>query len=86
MKNPIIDNRIVNDTTFAIRLKSFIDKVDVCDCASEEEKDYLCWVAANLLRYQMETATDIDEINYLKLNGLKVKDGNKNWHKSQKQG
>ena len=71
MKNPIIDNRIVNDTTFAIRLKSFIDKVDVCDCASEEEKDYLQRVAAKLIKYQVETSTDEEEVSYLKRLGLK---------------
>ena len=71
MDNPIKDNRIVNDTTFAIRLKSFIDKVDVCDCASEEEKEYLQRVAAKLIKYQVETSTDEEEVNYLKRLGLK---------------
>ena len=71
MENPIKDNRIVNDTTFAIRLKSFIDKVDVCDCASEEEKEYLQRVAAKLIKYQVETSTDEEEVNYLKRLGLK---------------
>lgn len=71
MKNPIIDNRIVNDTTFAIRLKSFIDNVDVCDCMGEEEKEYLQRVAVKLIKYQVETATDKEEVNYLKRLGLK---------------
>ena len=71
MDNPIKDNRIVNDTTFAIRLKSFIDKVDVCDCASEEEKEYLQRVAAKLIKYQVETSTDEEEVSYLKRLGLK---------------
>lgn len=70
MQNPIKDNRIVNDTTFAIRLKSFIDKVDVCDCMGEEEKDYLLMVAERLVKYQVETATDEGEVNYLKRLGL----------------
>lgn len=68
MQNPIKDNRIVNDTTFAIRLKSFIDKVDVCDCMGEEEKDYLLMVADSLLRFQIETATDSKELAYLLMN------------------
>ena len=68
MKNPIIDNRIVNDTTFAIRLKSFIDKVNVCDQPSEEEKDYLLMVADRLLRFQIGTATDSNELAYLIMN------------------
>lgn len=70
MKNPIIDNRIVNDTTFAIRLKLFIDNVDVCDCASEEEKEYIQRVAVKLIKYQVETVTDTKEKDYLKRLGL----------------
>lgn len=31
MDNPIKDNRIVNDITFATRLRSFLDGVEVCD-------------------------------------------------------
>ena len=71
MENPIIDNRIVNDTTFALRFKNFIERVNVCDQPSEEEKDYLLMVAKMLLKYQTETATDEEEVNYLKRLGLK---------------
>lgn len=71
MKNPIIDNRVVNDTTFAVRFKNFIERVNVCDQPSEEEKDYLLMVAKRLLKYQTETATDEEEVNYLKRLGLK---------------
>lgn len=71
MENPIKDNRIVNDKTFAIRLKHFMDGVDCCDCASEEEKEYLQRVAAKLIKYQVETSTDEEEVNYLKRLGLK---------------
>lgn len=70
MENPIIDNRIVNDTTFAVRLKSFIDRVDVCDCMGEEEKEYIQMVATKLIKYQVETAETQDEINYLKRIGV----------------
>lgn len=70
MQNPIKDNRIVNDTTFAIRLKAFVEKVQVCDCMSEEEKDYILLVANELIKYQVETATDEEEVNYLKRLGL----------------
>lgn len=70
MENPIIDNRIVHDASFALRLNNFIKKVNVCDMASEEEKDYLLFVANRLLQYQVKTATDVNEINYLTLNGL----------------
>lgn len=71
MENPIIDNRIVNDTTFAVRLKLFVDSVTVCDCASEEEKEYLQRVAVKLIKHQVETSTDEEEVSYLKRLGLK---------------
>lgn len=66
INNPIKDNRIVSSKTFAIRLKSFIEEVRVNDPCSEEEKEYLLNVANNLLNYQIQTATDEEEINYLK--------------------
>lgn len=65
-KNPIIDNRIVSSKTFAIRFRDFIKEVRVCDPCSEEEKEYLLMVANKLLSYQIETATNEEEINYLK--------------------
>lgn len=71
MKNPIIDNRIVNDTTFALRLKNFILNVEACDYPGEEEKDYLLIVAGKLLKYQVETSTKEEEVDYLKRLGLK---------------
>ena len=70
MKNPIIDNRIVNDTTFALRLKNFIEKVNVCDQPSEEEKEYLLMVSDRLLRFQIGTATDSKELAYLVMNNV----------------
>lgn len=70
MENPIKDNRIVNDTTFALRFKNFIQNVNVCDQPSEEEKDYLLMVADSLLRFQIETATDSKELAYLVMNRL----------------
>lgn len=66
MQNPIKNNRIVNDTTFAIRLKNFMDGVRCCDCAGEEEKEYFQMVADKLVKYQVKTATDESEIKYLK--------------------
>ena len=66
LKNPIKDNRIVNSKTFAIRLRDFISNVEVNDPCSEEEKEYLLHVAEDLLYYQIKTATDEEEINYLK--------------------
>lgn len=70
MKNPIIGNRVVNDTTFAVRFKNFIERVNVCDQPSEEEKDYLLMVADSLLRFQVGTATDSKELAYLVMNNV----------------
>lgn len=70
MKNPIINNRIVNDKTFALRLKNFISNVKTNDQISEEEKEYLCMVADKLLLWQIETAIEEEEINYLKRNNV----------------
>ncbi len=66
MNNPIKNNRIVNDQTFAIRFRNFIRDTDVNDAMSEEEKEYLLMIAENLLHYQIETATDESELKYLK--------------------
>lgn len=71
MQNPIKDNRIVFDRTFAIRLKAFVENVQVCDCAGEEEKDYILMIAESLIKYQVQTATKEEEVNYLKRLGLK---------------
>ena len=66
MNNPIKDNRIVSSKTFAIRFKHFIKDVQVNDPASEEEKEYLLSVANQLLEYQIQTASNKEEIDYLK--------------------
>jgi hypothetical protein len=71
MHNPIIDNRIVEGVTFATRLKNFLENVHVNDYPSEEEKNYLVWVADELQKYQIETATEEYEVKYLKQLGLK---------------
>jgi len=64
--NPIKNNRIVSDKTFAIRFKNFIKDVNVNDACSYEEKEYLLNIADELLNYQIETACEESEINYLK--------------------
>ena len=66
MTNPIKDNRIVNDMTFAVRLISFLQDTQVNDQMGEEEKEYLLRVAKNLFLYQIDTATQIGEVDYLK--------------------
>ena len=70
--SPIKDNRIVSNKTFAVRFRNFIKDVQVNDACSEEEKEYLLDVANQLLKYQIQTATDEEEVAYLKrLNLLK---------------
>ena len=64
--SPIKDNRIVSNETFAVRLKNFIENTHVNDACSFEEKEYLLSVANQLLKYQIQTATNESEINYLK--------------------
>lgn len=65
MTNPIKNNRIVNDITFAIRLRDFIKGVKVNNAMDDEEQQYLYRIANNLLKYQVETASDESELNYL---------------------
>lgn len=69
-ENPIIDNRIVNDYTFALRLKNFISKVEVNDLPSEEEKEYLLHIVDKLIRYQKFTVMTKSEKEYLKQNNI----------------
>lgn len=66
MENPIKDNRIISNPTFAIRLLHFIERIKVNDPASEEEKQMIINITEQLIRYQCKTVTDNDEINYLK--------------------
>ena len=66
MKNPIIDNRIVRDKTFAIRLLGFAFDVQCSDACGEDEKESMISYSSRLLEYQIETATDVNEIEYLK--------------------
>lgn len=70
MNNPIIDNRIVSDKTFAIRLYKFLDSAQVNDMAGEEEKEYLLRVASKLLAYQRSTITSTSEREYFRNLGL----------------
>lgn len=68
--NPIVDNRIVSDSTFAVRFKYFIQHIPneyrLSDPITYEECDYMEHVADRLLKYQKQTATNEWEINYLK--------------------
>ena len=70
MHNPIIDNRIVNDKTFALRFRSFVENTQVNDLMSEEEKEYLLCVAEKLIKYQAETVSTKAEADYLTNNNV----------------
>lgn len=70
MNNPIINNRIVNDYTFALRLLHFIENVEVQDLPSLEEKEYLIDVSKKLLAWQKYTTYTKTEIEYLKRNKI----------------
>jgi hypothetical protein len=63
--NIIKDNRIVNDTTFATRLKSFLKNIKVNDAMGEKGLEYLQRVADGLVLHQANTATDKGEKEYL---------------------
>lgn len=67
---PIIDNRIVSDKTFATRLLNFLKDIQVNDLMGEEELGYLQNVGQKLLKHQIDTCTDSDELKYLKTNNL----------------
>lgn len=65
MDNPIIDNRIVKDMTFALRFLSFAKKIECADACGEDEKKAMISYAKSLLKHQIQTATDPYEIEYL---------------------
>lgn len=70
MKNPIIDNRIVSDKTFAVRLYKFVNSVQVNDMAGEEEKEYVLEIAKRLIAHQKATINTSAESDYFRMVGL----------------
>lgn len=68
--NPIKDNRIILSKTFAIRFKQFLEWVPAYWITSQlhymEEFEFMDKVADYLLNYQIQTASDKEEIDYLK--------------------
>jgi hypothetical protein len=68
--NPIKDNRIVSNYTFAVRFKQFLEWIPKEWCMSQqhyyEEYEYMNIVADNLLNYQIQTVSDKNEIEYFK--------------------
>ncbi len=68
---PFIDGRLLNDQTFAIRFKHFLEDIQVCDACGEEELEYMNAVADKLLQYQKLTVIpNSDEERYLKNNKI----------------
>lgn len=65
MKNPIENNRLVQDVTFALRFLDFVLSTDCGDACGEDEKTSMVSYAVNLLKYQIETVDDEEEMNYL---------------------
>ena len=70
MDNPIKENRIIGHFTFATRFLHFAESITVADACSEDEKEYLVIYATSLLRYQVKTAVDEAEVDYLKRVGV----------------
>ena len=66
MENPIKENRIVKDKTFALRLLGFALDTNCADACSEDEKESMISYATSLLKYQIKTATDKEEIDQIK--------------------
>ena len=56
--------------TFALRFRNFLEGIQVADAASDEELDMLKSVADSLLDWQLQTAEDQHEIDYLKRVGV----------------
>lgn len=73
LKNPIKDNRIVSDFTFAARLKNFLEDIKPMDAIGSEELEYFKHVADLLLEWQLKTCSDQSELDYFKNLGIDVK-------------
>jgi hypothetical protein len=68
--NPIKDDRIISSKTFAVRFKQFLEWIPKEFYMSGphilEEYEYMNDIANRLLNYQIQTASDKEEIDYLK--------------------
>lgn len=62
MENPIKDNRIVYDKTFARRLVHHLRNVESSCQMGTEEVEYLQQVADKLLQYQIHTCPDSEKL------------------------
>jgi hypothetical protein len=70
MENPIKDNRLVCDYTFAKRLLALASSLTCNEPSSQDEKDSFISYANKLLKHQCLTATDSFEIEYLRRVGV----------------
>ena len=70
-KNPstLIDGRILNNITFALRLHNFLSSLE---CEDHTELDKCVSFAKELLDYQIATCTDEKEKAYFKNNNIIV--------------
>ena len=64
MKNPIIDNRIVENIRFATRLNDTLHKILNGEVVSRNDVEYLKLVSDELLAYQRRTCTEQEEKDY----------------------
>ena len=68
--NPIENNRLVSNYTFAVRFKQFLEWLPKNFIMSGphilEEYEYMENVAKHLLKYQIQTVSEKNEIDYLK--------------------
>lgn len=70
--NPILDNRVVSDITFATRFAEFLKGCRPLNQIDEEELEYLKSVAGKLLTYQVATLEDNNEKDYFRNLGYKI--------------
>lgn len=61
MDNPIRENRVVVDKTFARRLKSHCESTTSSCAMGHEELEYLHTVADRLLEYQLQTCPESEK-------------------------
>tara|TARA_R110000851_G_C13063754_1_gene564209 strand:- start:515 stop:769 length:255 start_codon:yes stop_codon:yes gene_type:complete len=73
MENPIKENRIIAGIHFSIRLLSFAKSMESGCACGEDEKNSMVSYACKLLEYQIHTATDKYELQYLEMNNAKQK-------------
>lgn len=64
MKNPIVDNRIVENIWFATRLNDTLHKILNGEVISRNDIEYLTFISDDLLAYQRHTCTEQEEKDY----------------------